>query len=87
MRVKHRRFFLFFFLGDDVPATTESDLVAPAEAARKAFANMFALGTSTRVLLDKLARTEATTLAIMHGSSYRGNGAKMLRDLADAMGA
>jgi flavorubredoxin len=73
--------------GDDVPATTESDLVAPAEAARKAFANMFALGTSTRVLLDKLARTEATTLAIMHGSSYRGNGAKMLRDLADAMGA
>ena len=36
--------------------------------------------------LEKLARTEPTTLAIMHGSSYRGDGAKHLLAMADALG-
>jgi flavorubredoxin len=73
--------------GHDAPASTEGDVVGPAVAACQAFAGMFAIEKNTRTLLDKLARTEATTLAIMHGSSYRGNGAKVLRDLADALGA
>lgn len=73
--------------GSDAPAITEGDVLGPAVAADKAFANSIAIEKNTRTLLDKLARTEATTLAIMHGSSYRGNGAKVLRDLADALGA
>ena len=73
--------------GHDVAPTTEGDIVGPSVAACNAFANMFSEGKGTRALFDKLARTEATTLAIMHGSSYRGNGAKVLRDLADALGA
>jgi hypothetical protein len=31
----------------------------------------------------KLAKLEPRTLAVMHGSSYRGDGAAALRDLAD----
>lgn len=73
--------------GHDPAAITEGDIVGPAKAAHEAFANSIAIEKNTRTLLDKLARTEATTLAIMHGSSYRGNGAKALRDLADALGA
>ena len=73
--------------GIDGPAITEGDVVGPAAAANVAFANSIAIEKNTRTLLDKLARTEATTLAIMHGSSYRGHGAKVLRDLADALGA
>jgi flavorubredoxin len=73
--------------GIDGAAVTEGDVLGPAEAAHKAFANSIAIEKNTRTLLDKLARTEATTLAIMHGSSFRGNGAKVLRDLADALGA
>lgn len=73
--------------GHDLPAIVEGDVVGPAKAAHEAFANSIAIERNTRTLLDKLARTEAKTLAIMHGSSYRGDGAKVLRDLADALGA
>jgi flavorubredoxin len=78
---------IFTHFGHDGPPVTESDVIGPAEAMRKAMPGSFAIEGSTRTLLDKLARTEATTLALMHGSSYRGNGTKLLRDLADAMGA
>lgn len=73
--------------GNDRPATTESDVIGPAEMVRKSMPASVAIEKNTRALLDKLARTEATTLAMMHGSSYRGDGAKVLRDLADALGA
>lgn len=36
---------------------------------------------NTNRLLNELADLDPTTLAIMHGSSYRGNGATMLRSL------
>jgi hypothetical protein len=39
----------------------------------------------TRAILEKLAATEPTTLATMHGSAFRGDGAKLLRALADAI--
>jgi flavorubredoxin len=73
--------------GHEGPAITDGDVVGPAKIAHEAFANSIAIEKNTRRLLDKLARTEATTLAIMHGSSYRGDCAKTLRDLADALGA
>jgi len=44
-----------------------------------------AIEANTRSLLEKLAATEPTTLALMHGSSYRGNGSALLRAMADAL--
>lgn len=77
---------LFTHGGHQLPALTESDVLGPAEALR---ANMggVAIERDTRKLLQKLAATEPTTLAIMHGSSYRGDGAKLLMAFADALGA
>jgi flavorubredoxin len=77
---------LFTHGGADVPALTEQDVLGPAEGMRAAIGGV-AIEQNTRALLEKLAATEPTTLAIMHGSSYRGDGAKLLRALADALGA
>ena len=38
-----------------------------------------------RTILDKLAATEPETLALMHGSAFRGDGGKLLRALGDAL--
>jgi flavorubredoxin len=69
----------------ELPPITESDVLGPSEAMR---ANMgvVAIEKNTRTLLDKLAATEPTTLALMHGSSYRGNGSALLRAFGDALG-
>lgn len=72
--------------GDAVPAITEREVLGPAEAMRAAMPTSVAIEKNARSMLDKLARTEPTTLALMHGSSYRGDGAAMLRGLADALG-
>ncbi|HKU44942.1 MAG TPA: MBL fold metallo-hydrolase, partial [Polyangiales bacterium] len=72
--------------GADGPALTEADPIGPAEALRRAMPGSFVLGAHTRPALEKLAATEPTTLALMHGSSYRGDGARVLRDLADVLG-
>jgi flavorubredoxin len=77
---------LFTHAGADVPPLTESEVLGPSEAMRAMFGGV-AIEKGTRALLDKLASTEPTTLALMHGSSYRGDGAKLLRALADALGA
>jgi hypothetical protein len=42
-------------------------------------------GPHVRPLLEKLAATEPRTLALMHGSSFRGDGGRLLRALADAL--
>lgn len=36
-------------------------------------------------MLERLASTEPTTLACMHGSAWHGNGAKILRALGDML--
>ena len=41
----------------------------------------------TRALIDKLAATEPTTLACMHGASFRGDGGNQLRKLKLALSA
>jgi hypothetical protein len=46
----------------------------------------FAHARNTGELVGKLASTEPTTLACMHGASYRGNGAALLGELAAALG-
>jgi hypothetical protein len=42
---------------------------------------------NARVMLERLARANPVTLACMHGSAWRGDGAKLLRALADALSA
>jgi flavorubredoxin len=76
---------LFTHAGSDLPSLTESDVLGPAEAMRRGMGGV-AIEKNTRAILQKLAATEPETLALMHGSSYRGNGARLLLDLADALG-
>jgi len=45
----------------------------------------FANGKSTQSVLARLASFEPRLLACMHGSSFRGDGAKALRELAAAL--
>jgi len=75
---------LFTQGGDDLPSITESDILGPSEEFRKRM-DYFSHTTNTRVLLEKLASTEPTTLACMHGSAWSGDGAKLLRNLADSL--
>ncbi len=73
---------LFTHLGDVAPITTE-DIVAPAMEAEALFRSS-ALAPDTAVTLSRLADLQPTTLALMHGSTYRGDGGKALLALADA---
>jgi flavorubredoxin len=68
------------------PALTESDCVAPALEAESLF-HATGLTTNLGPTLEELAALNATTLAIMHGSSYTGDGAAQLRGLADGYAA
>jgi glyoxylase-like metal-dependent hydrolase (beta-lactamase superfamily II) len=71
--------------GHQLPALTEKDVLGPSEALRKQMGGV-AIERDTRKLLQKLASTEPRTLALMHGSSFRGDGGKLLLALADALG-
>jgi flavorubredoxin len=62
----------------------ESDLLGPAEAFRKQM-DYYAHGPNTRATIERMAALKPTTLACMHGSAWRGNGEKLLRDLANAV--
>jgi flavorubredoxin len=63
------------------PAIVESDIVAPAVAAEDIF-HATALTPATAPSIRKLAALKPATLAVMHGSSYRGNAANALHALA-----
>ena len=77
---------LFTQGGADLPPITESDILGPSEAFRHEM-DYFSHTKNARVLLEKLASTRPATLACMHGSVWRGDGAKLLRALADALSA
>ncbi|MCO5168481.1 MAG: MBL fold metallo-hydrolase [Planctomycetes bacterium] len=76
---------LFTQPGARLPALTEGDILGPSEQMRAGL-DYFAHAPTTRVVLERLASTCPTTLATMHGSSYRGDGGALLRALADALG-
>jgi flavorubredoxin len=67
-------------LGDG-PALTGADLVGPAEVAEDVF-HATSLGPAVPATLRRLAGLQPTTLAVMHGSSFTGDGSAALRDLA-----
>jgi flavorubredoxin len=79
---------LFTQGGNRHPALTESDAAIwePSEAARKAF-SYYAELKDPAARIEKLAAKEPEVLACMHGASYRGNGAALLRRLGKALSA
>lgn len=72
---------LFAHVGDG-PAVVETDIVGPASATEDVF-QATCLTAQTAPTIRALAKLEPKTLAVMHGSCYRGNGAEALRRLAD----
>ena len=87
MEMTTRTFFcgdLFTQGGAGEVALTESDILGPSEAFRKPL-DYFAHAPQTRQMLDALASHEPRTMACMHGSAWRGNGAQLLRALGDAL--
>jgi flavorubredoxin len=68
--------------GRDVPLTT-NDIVEPALVAEATF-RATSMTPDTAHVLRRLGDLSPATLAIMHGSSFRGDSAKALYDLADA---
>lgn len=75
---------LFTQPGDKTPALTESDILGPSEQMRKGL-DYFAHAPNTREMIERLAVEEPATLACMHGSAWRGDGAALLRALADKL--
>ncbi|MCU1461664.1 MAG: hypothetical protein JWO37_1739 [Acidimicrobiales bacterium] len=72
---------LFTAVGDG-PAVTTGDVVDAAAQAEDIF-GATCLTPNTGPTIRRLAELEPGTLALMHGSSYRGDGAKALLALAD----
>lgn len=63
------------------PPLTRDDIVGPAAESERMFRAM-SLAPDTRAQLQRLAELEPRTLALMHGSSFEGDGAAALRGLA-----
>ena len=63
-------------------AITETDILEPAIAAEEMF-EASSLTPAMGRTIHRLANLGPTTLAVMHGASYRGDGATALHSLAD----
>ena len=77
---------LFTQPGAHLPALTEGDILAPSEAFRRQL-DYFSHSKNATELIERLAAAKPTTLACMHGSAWRGDGAKLLRALAASLTA
>jgi glyoxylase-like metal-dependent hydrolase (beta-lactamase superfamily II) len=77
---------LFTQGGSHHPPITESDILGPSEAFRGAM-DYYSHTKNARQMLERLAAARPTTLACMHGSAWQGDGAGLLRALADSLSA
>jgi flavorubredoxin len=75
---------LFTQGGTGETALTESDILEPSEAFRAPM-DYYAHAPNTGAILERFARERPTTLACMHGSAWRGDGAGLLRALAECL--
>ena len=75
---------LFTHLGNGA-SLVSSDVVEPAIEAERLFHAM-TMAPNTDAVLSELADLQPTTLALMHGSSFKGDGAAALRTLATELG-
>jgi flavorubredoxin len=84
MDMTTRTFFcgdLFTQGGAGEVALTESDILGSSESFRQPM-DYFAHAPQTAAILERLARERPATLAVMHGSAWRGDGARLLRELS-----
>jgi len=63
---------------------TDADILEPREAFRKQM-DYYAHAPTTAATLERLAREQPRTLACMHGSAWRGDGAALLRALSKSV--
>ncbi len=75
---------LFTQAGSKHPPVTESDILEPSEMMRGAM-DYFAHGKNTGAILEQLAALQPKLVAAMHGSTYRGDGAALIRGLRDKL--
>jgi len=67
--------------GTGAVALTESDILGPSEEFRAPM-DYYAHAPHTAAVLEKLAKEKPLTLACMHGSAWRADGAGLLRELS-----
>lgn len=77
---------LFTQAGSDMPPVTESEILTASEGMR-GMMDYFAHGREMPAILESLADLGPELLACQHGSSYRGDGAALLRALAATLAA
>jgi flavorubredoxin len=77
---------LFTQPGHGEQALTEGDILGPSEAFRQPM-DYYAHAPQTTATILRLAELKPRTLACMHGSAWRGDGAALLRHLAEAVSA
>jgi len=75
---------LFTQGGSGATPLTEGDILGPSEEFRKQM-DYYAHAPQTAATLERLAREQPATLACMHGSAWRGDGAALLRALARSL--
>jgi len=88
METTTRTFFcgdLFTQGGKGERALTRDDILEPSEAFRRPM-DYFAHSPQTSATLERLADERPTTLAVMHGSAWQGEGDRLLRQLGKALG-
>ena len=89
METTTRTFFcgdLFTQGGKGEAALTHDDILEPSEVFRQPM-DYFAHGPQTATTLERLAEEQPTTLAVMHGSAWQGQGDRLLRGLAKSLQA
>ena len=72
-----------FTAGGDLAAITEDDIIEPALFAEDVF-HATSMGPDLVPTIERLATLEPNTLALMHGSTFHGDGAAQLQRLAAA---
>lgn len=79
-----------FHQNGDVEPSTQSDVVGRfketlLEYQQGPFANYMPYTANTNPILERLARLKPKTLAIMHGSTFEGDGEQAIKDLAQVL--
>lgn len=77
---------LFTQPGQGEKPITEEDILEPSEAFREKM-DYFSHTKNAPELLGRLAETEPAILACMHGSAWKGDGAKLLSELSKRLSA
>jgi glyoxylase-like metal-dependent hydrolase (beta-lactamase superfamily II) len=76
---------LFTQAGHEHEALTKADILGPSEVMRASM-DYYSATQHGVALADKLAATHPSILACMHGASWEGDGARLLRELGRTLG-